>query len=68
LIDTEKGKYFIAGDAVGLFECWETVPHVPSGIFNNLQDYYASFDKIEKIADYVLPGHDTRIFDVPVYP
>lgn len=68
LIDTEKGKYFIAGDAVGLFECWDTVPHVPSGIFNNLEDYYESFDKIEKIADYVLPGHDDKVFDLPVYP
>lgn len=68
LIDTEKGKYFIAGDAVGLFECWDTVPHVPSGIFNNLEDYYESFNKIEKIADYVLPGHDDKVFDLPVYP
>ena len=68
LIDTEKGKYFIAGDAVGLFECWKTVPHVPSGIFNNLESYYESFDRIEKIADYVLPGHDGRVFDRPVYP
>jgi N-acyl homoserine lactone hydrolase len=68
LIDTGKGKYFIAGDAVGLFECWETVPHVTSGIFNNLEKYYESFDRIEKIADYVLPGHDGRVFDRPVYP
>jgi N-acyl homoserine lactone hydrolase len=67
-VSTDKGKYFIAGDAVGLFECWETVPHVPSGIFNNLEDYYLSIAKIERIADHVLPGHDIRVFARPSYP
>ena len=67
-IRTEKGNYFIAGDAVGLFECWETVPHVPSGIFNNLEDYYKSMDKIRKLADVVLPGHDYRVLEQSRYP
>lgn len=62
---TEKGDYFIAGDVVGLFECWETIPHVPSGIFNNLEQYYES---MEKISGFVLPGHDGRVFDQPIYP
>jgi N-acyl homoserine lactone hydrolase len=64
-VQTEKGEYFIAGDAVGLFECWETVPHVPSGIFNNLEQYYES---MEKISGYVLPGHDARVFEKTIYP
>lgn len=68
LVNTEKGKYFIAGDAVGLFENWETIPHVPSGIFNNLSQYYESIEKIERISDVVLPGHDGKIFDKPSYP
>lgn len=68
LVETAKGKYFIAGDAVGLFECWETVPHVPSGIFNDLAQYYASLDRIEDMADWVLPGHDGRVFEKAVYP
>lgn len=67
-VRTEKGTYFIAGDAVGLFECWETVPHVPSSIFNNLEDYYESMEKIEKVADFVLPGHDGRVFERSSYP
>ena len=67
-VKTEKGNYFIAGDAVGLFECWETVPHIPSGIFNNLEQYYLSMEKIDKITDFVLPGHDPRVFDSSVYP
>jgi N-acyl homoserine lactone hydrolase len=68
LVSTEKGRYFIAGDAVGLYECWETTPHVPSGIFNSLEDYYRSMVRIEQMADYVLPGHDPRVFDQPSYP
>ena len=68
LVNTKKGKYFIAGDAVGLFECWETTPHITSGTFNSLEDYRRSLEKIEKIADYVLPGHDMKVFDKPIYP
>jgi glyoxylase-like metal-dependent hydrolase (beta-lactamase superfamily II) len=68
LVRTQKGNYFIAGDAVGLFECWETIPHVPSSIFNNLEQYYESIERIEQIADFVLPGHDGRVFDKSVYP
>jgi N-acyl homoserine lactone hydrolase len=67
-VATEKGNYFIAGDAVGLYECWETVPHIPSGIFNNLDEYYRSMDKVARIADHVLPGHDARVFDQLSYP
>jgi glyoxylase-like metal-dependent hydrolase (beta-lactamase superfamily II) len=68
LAETEQGKHFIAGDAVGLFECWESDPRVPSGLFNDLAQYYKSIEKIEKIADVVLPGHDDKVFDKPVYP
>ena len=67
-VQTAKGKYFIAGDAVGLFECWETVPHVPSGLYVNLVEYYDSMEKIERVADFVLPGHDGKVFDKPIYP
>jgi N-acyl homoserine lactone hydrolase len=68
LVRTERENYFIAGDAVGLFECWETIPHVPSSIFNNLEQYYESMKKIEQIADFVLPGHDGKVFDKSIYP
>jgi N-acyl homoserine lactone hydrolase len=68
LVRTEKGKYIIAADAVGLYECWDTVPHVPTGIFRDLEQCYESMDKIERIADYVLPGHDGKVFDKAIYP
>lgn len=67
-VATEKGNYFIGGDAVGLYECMETVPYVPSGIYNNLEQYYRSLEKIHKTADFVLPGHDALVFSQASYP
>lgn len=67
-VRTEKGTYFIAGDAVGVFEAWERTPHVPSSIFSNLEDYYESMAKIDGIADFVLPGHDMKVLEKSVYP
>lgn len=67
-VATENGNFFIAGDAVGLYECLESSPPVPSGIFNNLDEYYRSLEKIGRIAGRVLPGHDPRVFDESSYP
>jgi glyoxylase-like metal-dependent hydrolase (beta-lactamase superfamily II) len=67
-VRTERGNYFIAGDAVGLYECWESSPPVVSGIFNNLKDYYASMHKIKRIADHILPGHDPKVLSKSYYP
>jgi len=67
-IGTESGYHLIAGDAVGLYECMESVPYIPSGLFNNLDVYYRSLEKIHRIADVVLPGHDMKVFDKPSYP
>ena len=67
-VRTAVGNYFICGDAVGLYECWEAMPHIPSGIFNNLEDYYKSMRRIENEADYILPGHDPAVFSKAYYP
>ena len=42
--------------------------HVVSPIHVNLEDYYKSFEKVEKFADFVLPGHDIRVFEKESYP
>jgi len=67
-VRTEEGRYVIAGDAVGMFESWETIPHVPTGLFTSLEECYKSMKKIERIADFVLPGHDMKVFDKFAYP
>lgn len=35
--------------------------HLPGTIFCNLADYYESLDRMETLADYVLPGHDIKL-------
>jgi glyoxylase-like metal-dependent hydrolase (beta-lactamase superfamily II) len=70
-VKTAKGNYFIVGDFCPLFENWEGAPplkHIVSPIHVNLEDYYDSFKKVEKMADVVLPGHDIKVFEKKCYP
>jgi glyoxylase-like metal-dependent hydrolase (beta-lactamase superfamily II) len=71
LVNTTAGRYLIASDTVGLFENWEGIgihKHVISGIHYNIADYYQTFEKMEKISDHVLPGHDPLVFAHQTYP
>lgn len=78
LVSTTDGKYLIAGDAIGSYENWFGVQdyfqgtlankHIPPAIHVCIQDCYDSYEKIEKLADYVLPGHDMKVYDHEVYP
>ncbi len=71
LVNTEKGRYLIASDCLGLFENWNgkgIYNHIPSGIHYSLPEYYQTFEKIEKICDYILPGHEPRVFEHEKYP
>jgi N-acyl homoserine lactone hydrolase len=69
-VETKKGRYFIGGDFCPLFENWKDKSgnFVPSGIHVNLEDYYKSFNLVKNQADFVLPGHDPKIFDQVCYP
>ena len=71
LIDTSKGRHLIAGDTCPKEENWRgnsQLKHIPSGIHVDLEEYFKTFEKIEKIADVVIPGHDPRVMESPVYP
>jgi glyoxylase-like metal-dependent hydrolase (beta-lactamase superfamily II) len=71
LIETLKGPYLIAGDCIPLYENWNGdrhEKHILSGVHTDLFAYYKSFEKLEKTGATVLPGHDMRIFEKPVYP
>lgn len=78
LVNTEKGKYFIAGDVIGSYENWEgnaeygnsRLPFQPimPAIHVDLNACYEAFARIKELADYVLPGHDPRVYDHMVYP
>lgn len=71
LVNTVKGRGLIASDCCGLFENWTGQgfhKHIPSGIHYSLPEYYETFEKMDKICDFVLPGHDPRVFEHKEYP
>lgn len=71
LVNTESGKYLIASDCLGTFENWEgnkVHRHIPSAIHVDLNECYETYEKIEIICDYILPGHDSKVFNEDVYP
>ena len=70
-VKTETGMYFIVSDAVPLFENWEghgDLKHIPSNIHIDLSVYFQTLAKIERVADFILPGHDVKVLDHRVYP
>jgi len=71
LVNTTGGRYLIASDALGSYDNWYGkghMKHIPPAIHVDLNECYRSFEKMEKICDYILPGHDMRVFDHAVYP
>ncbi len=64
-VATAKGRYLIGSDTFPLFENWEE--GIPTGIHTNLEDWYASYNRVRQAADFVLPGHDLRILEQSVY-
>ena len=70
-VNTKEGVYFVAGDNLPLYQNWEgnqLQKHIPGINFVNVDDYYRTFELIERIADHILPGHDPRVMDKAVYP
>ena len=71
LVETQKGPYLIAGDCVPLYENWDgigSVNHIPHGVHTDLFAYYRSFDRMDEIGAPILPGHDMRVLEKPIYP
>lgn len=70
LVETAAGRYLITGDAIGVFENWTgnaTLSHIPQGIHWSLEDYFATFAKMEKLDANVLPAHDFRVLEQKSY-
>ncbi|MHB1007272.1 MAG: N-acyl homoserine lactonase family protein [Chloroflexota bacterium] len=66
------GTYLIASDNVPLYDNWEGeppfVPHIPNTLHVDLKEYFASFARMEQLADSVLPSHDFRVLENRQYP
>ena len=71
LVDTAKGKYLIAGDAIQANDAIENktfgLIH-PSGVHVNLFEYYETLKKLETIEATIFPGHEITVIDHAVYP
>ena len=35
----------------------------PCGIFNSIDEWYSSLEKVEELGDIIIPGHDPAVFD-----
>ncbi len=71
LVDTKKGKYAIAGDAVLSFENLErngNQKFTMIGRYVDIIESWKSLEKIASISDFILPGHDDKVFDKKEYP
>jgi N-acyl homoserine lactone hydrolase len=77
VVETEKGPYVIAGDAVPKYGNLEGAPQerqpfLMSGIYTDMLAMWKSFQLIDEIVkqDYsrVIPGHDALVFKKERYP
>jgi glyoxylase-like metal-dependent hydrolase (beta-lactamase superfamily II) len=70
LVETDAGRFLIAGDCIGLYENWTgdgTLAHIPSGSFTNLHEYMDSFARIEQLGCEVIPSHDPKVLETGVF-
>lgn len=73
VVPTAAGTCVIAGDTVPLFENWEgvpeaSIPHLPNGIHHDLEEYSCSLERIEQVADWILPGHEPLVLERTEWP
>ena len=72
VVDTSKGKYVISGDGVMSYENLEGNKEkgwrfIPIGRHADIITSWKSMEKMEKEGDYILPGHDERVFEQEYY-
>jgi len=67
-VETEAGVFVLIADLTNLTEFWEAEPKVANGVHHDLSDTFASFDKVARIADFVLTGHEPRILEYKCFP
>jgi N-acyl homoserine lactone hydrolase len=71
IVDTLQGKIAIAGCMVPTFENWpdsEKDSYLPSSLYVDLEQYWQSLQRIDRMSDLILPGHDPDVFRQRQYP
>ena len=70
-VETAVGTYLLASDNVPFYENWEgeppDLPHIPSDLHVDLEAYFQSLARMERLADCVLPGHDPKVLERKAY-
>jgi N-acyl homoserine lactone hydrolase len=70
-VQTDQGVCLLPGDMVPLYENLqgtERLHRIPSGIYVDLEAYFRSFEKMDQIADLIIPSHDPAVLEHAVYP
>lgn len=70
LVETKYQHFLIASDTVGVYENWTgstAMKHIPQGIHWDLEGYFRTFEKMERLGVEVLPSHDMRVLEHNVY-
>ncbi len=77
VVETEKGHYVIAGDAVSCYENLtgdrkQGLPYLVIGLFTDMVEAWESLKKIDELTSgdpsRVLPGHEPKVFEKKRYP
>jgi glyoxylase-like metal-dependent hydrolase (beta-lactamase superfamily II) len=77
VVETGKGPFVIAGDAVPMYMNLkgipeEGLPYLMSGVYTDMVAMWKSFEKIDEIVCHdisrVIPGHDPLVFQKRRYP
>lgn len=66
LVSAASGRYLLAGDCVDTYRNWAgdaTTPHIPSGVYDNIYDYFNSFELIDTLECEVVPSHDIEVLN-----
>ena len=66
LVDTDAGRFLLAGDTIDTYENWEGnehTDHIPSGVHTDLFQYFDSFRRIEELDCEVIPSHDGAVLE-----
>ncbi|GAA4223966.1 N-acyl homoserine lactonase family protein [Actinomadura meridiana] len=70
LVETETGRYLLAGDAIGVYENWNPSDWrkcIAPTIHTNLFECYETFEFVADLGCEVIPSHDHRVLDSPLF-
>lgn len=71
LVDTVDGLYVLAGDTIAHYVNMDVpkgASFLPSPLYVDLREYYASLDRLRDLGGTILPGHDPLALSKTVYP